>query len=73
MKISVLKAVLSCATALGVAALAASASAQKGAACSITKKDSNPFFVRMKECAVAEAKELGVRAVPVFTEPLEPL
>lgn len=60
MKISALKAALFCATALGVAALAAPALAQEVGACLITKTDTNPFFVKMKEGAVAKAKELGV-------------
>ncbi len=60
MKISTLKAALFCATALGAAALAAPASAQEVGACLITKTDTNPFFVKMKEGAVAKAKELGV-------------
>ncbi len=50
---------------LGAAALAlASASAPAFAdgvgACLITKTDTNPFFVKMKEGAQAKAKELGV-------------
>jgi fructose transport system substrate-binding protein len=60
MKISALKAALFCATALGAAALAAPASAQEVGACLITKTDTNPFFVKMKEGAGAKAKELGV-------------
>ena len=47
----------------GVAALsmAGAASAQdKVGACLITKTDTNPFFVKMKEGAEAKAKELGV-------------
>lgn len=60
MKISALKAALFCATALGAAALAAPGSAQEVGACLITKTDTNPFFVKMKEGAVAKAKELGV-------------
>ncbi|MCK9552272.1 sugar ABC transporter substrate-binding protein [Aquamicrobium sp.] len=60
MKISALKAALFCATALGAAALAAPASAQEVGACLITKTDTNPFFVKMKEGAVAKGKELGV-------------
>ncbi|MFZ1512551.1 MAG: substrate-binding domain-containing protein, partial [Tabrizicola sp.] len=49
---------------LGVGALALSAgiaSAQDGvAACLITKTDTNPFFVKMKEGAEAKAAELGM-------------
>ena len=49
-------------TLLGAAALivsAASAHAETGA-CLITKTDTNPFFVKMKEGATAKAKELGI-------------
>jgi len=31
------------------------------AACLITKTDTNPFFVKMKEGATAKAEEMGVR------------
>lgn len=51
---------LFCATALGVTVLAANAQAADTSACLITKTDTNPFFVKMKEGAVAKAKELGV-------------
>ncbi|WLR92679.1 sugar ABC transporter substrate-binding protein [Shinella zoogloeoides] len=47
------------ALALGVA-FAAPASAADVGACLITKTDTNPFFVKMKEGAEAKAKELGV-------------
>jgi fructose transport system substrate-binding protein len=47
------------ALALGVA-FAGSANAAGVAACLITKTDTNPFFVKMKEGATAKAKELGV-------------
>ncbi|MET3660688.1 sugar ABC transporter substrate-binding protein [Aquamicrobium ahrensii] len=60
MKICALKTALFCATALGVAMLAAPASAQEVGACLITKTDTNPFFVKMKEGATAKAQELGV-------------
>jgi len=60
MKISALKTALFCATVFGVAALAAPASAQEIGACLITKTDTNPFFVKMKEGATAKAQELGV-------------
>ncbi|MGS1095796.1 substrate-binding domain-containing protein [Aquamicrobium terrae] len=60
MKISALKTALFCATAFGVASLAAPASAQEIGACLITKTDTNPFFVKMKEGATAKAQELGV-------------
>jgi fructose transport system substrate-binding protein len=45
---------------IGLAAFAAPASAQGISACLITKTDTNPFFVKMKEGASAKAKELGV-------------
>ena len=47
------------ALALGVV-FAAPASAADVSACLITKTDTNPFFVKMKEGAEAKAKELGV-------------
>ncbi|SMD04219.1 sugar ABC transporter substrate-binding protein [Rhizobium sp. RU36D] len=47
------------ALALGVA-FSAPASAADVSACLITKTDTNPFFVKMKEGATAKAKELGV-------------
>jgi fructose transport system substrate-binding protein len=43
---------------LGAAAMPASAA--EPSACLITKTDTNPFFVKMKEGAIAKAKELGV-------------
>jgi len=46
--------------ALGVA-FAAPASAADISACLITKTDTNPFFVKMKEGATASAKELGLK------------
>jgi fructose transport system substrate-binding protein len=52
------------ASALGALALgvvfAAPASAAGVSACLITKTDTNPFFVKMKEGATEKAKELGV-------------
>ena len=45
--------------AVGVA-FAMPASAAGTSACLITKTDTNPFFVKMKEGATAKAKELGV-------------
>ena len=45
--------------ALGVLALSPSASAAVGA-CLITKTDTNPFFVKMKEGALAGAKQHGI-------------
>ncbi len=49
-------------TLLGSAAFAlmAGAAAAQTTACLITKTDTNPFFVKMKEGAEAKAKELGV-------------
>jgi fructose transport system substrate-binding protein len=41
-------------------ALAPAASAQDVSACLITKTDTNPFFVKMKEGATAKAEELGI-------------
>ncbi|MBB4102264.1 sugar ABC transporter substrate-binding protein [Allorhizobium borbori] len=46
--------------ALGVA-FAAPASAADVSACLITKTDTNPFFVKMKEGATTAAKELGLK------------
>jgi fructose transport system substrate-binding protein len=48
------------ATALGLIALSASAQAQSMGACLITKTDTNPFFVKMKEGASAAADEAGI-------------
>jgi len=50
------------ATALGMLALAGAASAGSHgiSACLITKTDTNPFFVKMKEGATAKAEELGI-------------
>jgi fructose transport system substrate-binding protein len=48
-------------TALGCALLSMPVMAQDAvSACLITKTDTNPFFVKMKEGAEAKAKELGV-------------
>ncbi|MGB3415720.1 MAG: sugar ABC transporter substrate-binding protein [Mesorhizobium sp.] len=60
MKKSVLRAALLGVSALGLAAVSAPASAADISACLITKTDTNPFFVKMKEGATAKAKELGV-------------
>ncbi len=46
--------------AAAVALVAGSASAANISACLITKTDTNPFFVKMKEGATAEAKKLGI-------------
>lgn len=59
-KSSVLKATVFAAATAALAAFAAPASAQSVGACLITKTDSNPFFVKMKEGATAKASELGV-------------
>ena len=58
MKKSVVAATLG-ALALGVA-FCGSASAADITACLITKTDTNPFFVKMKEGATAKAEELGI-------------
>jgi fructose transport system substrate-binding protein len=55
---TILKSAVAAATLLGFAALTP-ASAAVGA-CLITKTDTNPFFVKMKEGATAKANELGV-------------
>ncbi len=60
MKNFALKSALLGAVALGVIGLAAPASAEGVGACLITKTDTNPFFVKMKEGAIAKAGELGV-------------
>ena len=61
MKLKTLKASLMGAAALGlVAAAPAYAGSHSVAACLITKTDTNPFFVKMKEGATAKAEELGV-------------
>ena len=46
--------------ALAFVAIAGSASAQGISACLITKTDTNPFFVKMREGASAKAAELGI-------------
>lgn len=48
------------ATALGICGLAGAAHAQDVSACLITKTDTNPFFVKMKEGASAAAIEAGI-------------
>ena len=47
-------------TAVVVMGMAGAASAQGVTACLITKTDTNPFFVKMKEGAEAKAAELGM-------------
>lgn len=60
MKKAILSGVLG-ALALGAAAIAPAHSASHAvSACLITKTDTNPFFVKMKEGAEAKAAELGV-------------
>lgn len=59
-KKSLLKSTVFAAAGLGLLAFASSASAAGVGACLITKTDTNPFFVKMKEGATAKAKELGV-------------
>ena len=47
--------------ALALVALASGASAQDVSACLITKTDTNPFFVKMKEGAAEAAKAKGAK------------
>jgi fructose transport system substrate-binding protein len=48
-------------SALALVAMASTASAQDAiSACLITKTDTNPFFVKMREGAEAKAAELGI-------------
>ncbi|MCO6381415.1 sugar ABC transporter substrate-binding protein [Oceanicola sp. 502str15] len=47
-------------TALALCAMSGTAMAQDIGACLITKTDTNPFFVKMREGAEAKAAELGV-------------
>jgi fructose transport system substrate-binding protein len=47
-------------TAIAVAVAAGATAAQAQTACLITKTDTNPFFVKMKEGAEAKAAELGI-------------
>ena len=54
------KLLLSTAAALTTMAGAAFADAHAVSACLITKTDTNPFFVKMREGATAKAEELGV-------------
>ncbi|NDR57738.1 sugar ABC transporter substrate-binding protein [Aliiruegeria sabulilitoris] len=48
------------ATALGLFGMVGAAQAADFGACLITKTDTNPFFVKMKEGATAKAEELGI-------------
>jgi fructose transport system substrate-binding protein len=59
-KTALLKCSVFGAAAVALMAFAAPASAADVGACLITKTDTNPFFVKMKEGASAKAKELGV-------------
>jgi fructose transport system substrate-binding protein len=59
-KTIVLKSTVFAAAALSLVAFASAASAANVSACLITKTDTNPFFVKMKEGATAKAKEIGV-------------
>ncbi|MBO9465285.1 sugar ABC transporter substrate-binding protein [Tropicibacter sp. R15_0] len=47
-------------SAIALTAMAGAASADEVGACLITKTDTNPFFVKMREGAEAKAAELGV-------------
>ncbi len=47
-------------TALVIVASSGGAMAQDVSACLITKTDTNPFFVKMREGAMAKAEELGI-------------
>lgn len=59
-KTTLLKSTVFAAAGLSLMALTSAASAAGVGACLITKTDTNPFFVKMKEGAAAKAKELGV-------------
>lgn len=48
-------------SAIALACSAGGAMAQDVTACLITKTDTNPFFVKMKEGATAQAEELGIQ------------
>jgi fructose transport system substrate-binding protein len=59
-KTAILKSTVFGAAAAALLAFAPAASAQDVSACLITKTDTNPFFVKMKEGATAKAQELGI-------------
>ncbi len=59
MKSAFLKSTVYAAAAAGLMAFTSGAMAETGA-CLITKTDTNPFFVKMKEGATAKAAELGI-------------
>ena len=61
-KTRILKSTVFGAAAAALVAFASAASAADIGACLITKTDTNPFFVKMKEGATAKAEELGVDA-----------
>ncbi|WP_371168325.1 sugar ABC transporter substrate-binding protein [Aliiroseovarius sp. 2305UL8-7] len=48
-------------SALILSTLATTAAAEDVSACLITKTDTNPFFVKMREGATAKAEELGIK------------
>ena len=54
-----MKKLLAC-TALTFASLTGTAALAETSACLITKTDTNPFFVKMREGALAKAEELGI-------------
>ncbi|WP_018690434.1 sugar ABC transporter substrate-binding protein [Ahrensia kielensis] len=60
MKKSILAAGVGALVASAAAITPASAASHSVSACLITKTDTNPFFVKMKEGAAAKAEELGV-------------
>ena len=60
-RLGFLKTTLACA--IAVAGLAGSAFAQEVTVGLITKTETNPFFVKMREGAEAKAKELGVKLI----------
>ena len=57
---ALIRAVAGLATGVSIAAFASTASAADIGACLVTKTDTNPFFVKMKEGATAKAEEIGV-------------
>ena len=57
---ALIRAAAGLATGVSIAAFASTASAADIGACLVTKTDTNPFFVKMKEGATAKAEEIGV-------------
>ena len=57
---ALIRAAAGLATGVSMAAFASAASAADIGACLVTKTDTNPFFVKMKEGATAKAEEIGV-------------